>query len=53
MNKLIGFLGATLGSWAGWSLGELRDVTWAFALGVVGTVLGLYLSRRLVARLLS
>lgn len=49
MTKLLGFLGLTIGSWIGWSIGAHFSTIAAVLLGVVGTGAGLYLGRR-VAR---
>ena len=40
-----------VGGWAGWTLGALHDIMLAFLVSVVGTVLGLYAARWLLARL--
>ena len=50
MNKLFGFLGATLGGYAGWAAGALVGTGTAFVLSIVGTGVGIYVGRR-VARL--
>ena len=49
MTKLLGFVGATIGSYAGWALGALVGTMTAFMLSIVLTGVGLYAGRR-VAR---
>ena len=49
MTKLFGFLGATIGSYAGWWLGSRIGVMTAFMVSMLGTGLGIYAGRR-VAR---
>lgn len=53
MNKLIAFAGATVGSYAGWALGARIGMVTAFMLSMVGTGLGMYLARRVVADMLN
>jgi len=45
MEKLMGFVGATLGSLVGWYLGELIGFTTAVILSMVGTGFGLWAGR--------
>lgn len=47
MNKVAGFIGATVGGYAGWALGERVGIMTAFFLSVIGTGLGIYLARRI------
>lgn len=47
MNKLLGFLGMTIGGWLGWAAGAPFSVVLAFVLSMVGTGAGLYAGRRL------
>ena len=47
MNKLLNILGLTLGSWAGWALGEHISLGAAVIGGAIGTGVGLYLARRI------
>jgi hypothetical protein len=49
MLKLYSFIGATVGSYAGWALGATVGLTTAFMISMVGTGLGIYAGRR-VAR---
>ncbi len=46
MGKLIGFLGATLGSALGWWAGARVGVMTGFICSMVGTGAGLYFARR-------
>ena len=47
MGKLFSFIGATIGSYAGWALGEKFGFTTAFMLSMVGTGVGIYFGQRL------
>ena len=49
MLKLYSFIGATIGSYAGWALGSTVGIMTAFMVSMVGTGLGIYAGRR-VAR---
>jgi hypothetical protein len=49
MSKLFSFLGATIGSYAGWFLGAKFGFITAFMLSMVGTGIGIYYGR-LIAR---
>lgn len=42
MNKLLTLIGATAGSWIGWSLGAHEGVGTAVGLSAVGTFVGVY-----------
>jgi hypothetical protein len=53
MNKMIGFVAATVGSYAGWALGARYGIMTAFMLSMVGTGLGFYVGRRLVTEMLG
>jgi hypothetical protein len=46
MGKLFSFIGATIGSYAGWALGEKFGFTTAFMLSMVGTGIGIYFGQR-------
>lgn len=46
MVKLIVFVGATVGSYAGWYLGERFGFMTAFMLSMVGTGVGMYYGNR-------
>ena len=50
MTKLLGFVGATIGSYAGWALGARAGVMTAFMLSMVGTGIGIYAGRRFAER---
>ncbi len=45
MEKLMGFVGATLGSLVGWYLGELVGFMTGVLLSMVGTGAGLWFGR--------
>jgi len=49
MGKLFSFIGATVGSYAGWFLGAKVGFTTAFMLSMVGTGIGIYYGR-MIAR---
>ena len=53
MNKLIGFVGGTIGSYAGWALGARIGIMTAFMLSIVGTGVGIYMARRVVQDMLG
>ena len=46
MLKLYSFIGATVGSYAGWALGAPISFTTAFMVSMVGTGVGIYAGRR-------
>jgi hypothetical protein len=47
MEKLLIFLGLSVGGWIGWAVGAPFGMFAAFMLSIVGTGLGLYLGRRI------
>ena len=47
MGKLLAFVGATAGGYAGWALGALVGTFSAFAVSIVGTAIGVYYGRRI------
>ncbi|MEO6528923.1 MAG: hypothetical protein ABIP93_20060 [Gemmatimonadaceae bacterium] len=49
MGKLLAFVGATVGSYAGWWLGSGAGIMTAFMLSMVGTGVGIYAGRRVAA----
>ena len=51
MNKLLAFVGATLGGAVGWWLGGFVGTVTAFTVSMVGTGVGLYYGRRLAREL--
>jgi hypothetical protein len=53
MTKLMGFLGATIGSYAGWALGARSGFMTAFMVSMVGTGLGIYAGRRVATQMLD
>lgn len=46
MRKLFGFIGATIGGYAGWYVGVPVGLMTAFMLSMVGTGLGMYMASR-------
>ena len=50
MGKLFSFIGATIGSYAGWALGAPVGFTTAFMVSMVGTGIGIYFGRSLAKR---
>ena len=46
MTKLIGFVGATIGSYVGWYLGRGFGIMTAFFLSTIVSGIGLYIGRR-------
>ena len=53
MSKLLAFVGATIGGYAGWALGAPVGIMTAFVVSVVGTGIGIYAGRRLSRQLWS
>jgi hypothetical protein len=53
VGKLLGFVGAAVGSSAGWWVGAHVGFMSAFFMSVVGTGAGLYVGRRLASEYLS
>ena len=47
MNKMLAFLGATVGGYAGWALGATIGTMSAFVVSMVGTAAGVYAGRRI------
>jgi hypothetical protein len=47
MVKLFGFVGATVGGYAGWALGALAGPFTAFIVSMIGTGFGMYWGRRI------
>lgn len=47
MKKLIGFIGMTIGGWAGWALGAVFGPMTAFIISMIGTGLGAYAAVRI------
>lgn len=46
MNRILDFIGMSVGGWLGWTLGGWVSIFTAFLVGVVGTAAGLYAARR-------
>lgn len=53
MNKIFAIVGATLGGWIGWCLGEQVGFMTAFMLSIIGTAAGIYFGRKIVKEYLS
>jgi hypothetical protein len=47
VTKLLGFVGATVGSAIGWWIGARVGMMTAFMLSTVGTGIGIYFGRRI------
>jgi len=47
MGKLLAFVGATAGGYAGWALGALTGTFSAFVVSIIGTGIGVYYGRRI------
>lgn len=47
LSKLLAFIGAVGGGYAGWALGALIGTFTAFFVGIVGTAAGVYWGRRI------
>lgn len=47
MLKLYSFIGATVGSYAGWALGAPVGFMTAFMISMVGTGFGIYAGRKI------
>ena len=52
MNRLLNFVGMTIGGWIGWALGAVVSIFTAFILSMIGTGVGLYYTQRMAKRLL-
>jgi hypothetical protein len=53
MEKIMGFVGATVGSLIGWYLGDLVGFMTAVVLSMVGTGFGIWAGRRIVQQWLE
>lgn len=49
MGKVFGFIGATVGSYAGWFIGAKVGITTAVILSFVGTGFGIYYGRKMAS----
>jgi hypothetical protein len=47
MTKLLAFIGATIGGYAGWAVGALAGTFTAFVVSIVGTAAGVYYGRKI------
>ena len=52
MQRIFDLIGMTVGGWLGWAVGASISIFTAFAVSMVGTGLGLYLTRRITKSLL-
>ena len=52
MEKLLIFIGATIGSYAGWWIGGQVGTMTAFLVSMVGTAIGVYYGRRVAKQYL-
>lgn len=52
MNRLLAFIGMTIGGWIGWEIGSAVSFFAAFIVGMVGTAAGLYVVNRYIDRYL-
>jgi len=46
MQRMLGFIGMTVGGWVGWALGQPLSLYMAFLLSLIGSAAGLYYTRR-------
>jgi uncharacterized membrane protein YeaQ/YmgE (transglycosylase-associated protein family) len=46
MQRMLGFIGMTVGGWVGWALGQPLSLYMAFMLSLIGSAAGLYYTRR-------
>jgi len=49
VKKLIVLLASTIGGGVGWWLGAFAGMMTAFMVSIIGTALGVYVARRLIA----
>ena len=47
MSKLLAFIGAMAGGYAGWALGSPFGIFGSYVLSIVGTGAGVYVGRRI------
>jgi uncharacterized membrane protein YeaQ/YmgE (transglycosylase-associated protein family) len=47
MRKLLVFVGAMIGSYAGWYIGAPAGIMTAFIVGMIGTGVGIYAGNRI------
>lgn len=52
LKKVLDFVGLSVGSWLGWTLGATVSIFTAFIVSVVGMGAGLYAVRRLTKSVL-
>ena len=53
MKRLFDLIAMTAGGWVGWFIGAYVSIFTAFVVGMVGTGLGLYWSRKVTKRMLG
>jgi hypothetical protein len=49
VKKLLGFIGMTIGGWAGWALGAPFGMMTAFIVSIIGTGAGAYVAIRVAS----
>jgi len=52
MKRIFDLIGMSVGGWLGWAVGAWISVFTAFVAGMIGTGVGLYLTRRITKSLL-
>lgn len=52
MKRILDWIGMSAGGWIGWTLGAWVSLFTAFVVGMIGTGLGLYLTRRVTKDLM-
>jgi hypothetical protein len=50
MKRLLDMVGMTVGGWLGWMAGEPVSIFAGFIVGVIGTGVGMWATRRFVTR---
>jgi len=53
MKRLLDLVGMTIGGWLGWAAGAPISIFTAFMISIVGTGVGLYVTRRYLTQNLS
>ncbi|MBW3660807.1 MAG: hypothetical protein KY397_04145 [Gemmatimonadetes bacterium] len=49
MNRMMGFIGATAGGWAGYGIGTSLSTVGGLVLALIGTAVGVYIAGRLAS----
>jgi len=52
MKRLFDLIGMTIGGWLGWAVGAPISIFTAFVIGMVGTGVGLWATRKITRQLL-